>query len=215
MAKREFGAVRRLPSGRWQAKYRHPGANRFIAAPTTFAIKTDATRWLLAVQREIEGGRWIDPSWGEVTLQSYATSWLAQRTLRPRTVEFYEGILRLYIIPDLGSYELSTIVPGGQVVAFEPHASRTPGPVHGRQGLPTTPNDLRNRSSRRDDLSQPLQRAGSFGRAFARATGPDSRRDRCHRQHNRSSLLGAGAIGGLVQPSTWRGAGSYPTRCGS
>ena len=54
MNKREFGAVRRLPSGRWQAKYRHPRTNQFIAAPNTFALKGDATRWLAGIQREIE-----------------------------------------------------------------------------------------------------------------------------------------------------------------
>lgn len=111
VTKREFGAVRQLPSGRWQAKYRHPGTNQFILAPGTFILKGDATRWLSGIQRDIEGGRWIDPVWGNLTIEAYATSWLDQRTLRPRTVEFYEGLLRRYLIPGLGRIELGDLSP--------------------------------------------------------------------------------------------------------
>ena len=111
MSRREFGAVRRLPSGRWQAKYRHPRTNQFIVAPNTFTLKGDATRWLANVQRDIESGAWMDPAWGSVTLETYATTWLVQRTLRPRTVELYEGLLRRYILPELGSMELGELSP--------------------------------------------------------------------------------------------------------
>ena len=76
MSRREFGAVRRLPSGRWQAKYRHPRTNQFIVAPNTFALKGDATRWLAGIQRDIESGAWMDPALGTVTLEAYATTWL-------------------------------------------------------------------------------------------------------------------------------------------
>ena len=81
VSRREFGAVRRLPSGRWQAKYRHPRTNQFIVAPNTFALKGDATRWLAGIQRDIESGTWMDPAWSAVTLEAYAATWLAQRTL--------------------------------------------------------------------------------------------------------------------------------------
>jgi len=111
VSRREFGAVRRLPSGRWQAKYRHPRTNQFIVAPNTFALKGDATRWLAGIQRDIESGTWMDPAWGTVTLEAYANTWLVQRTLRPRTVELYEGLLRRYILPELGSMELGELSP--------------------------------------------------------------------------------------------------------
>jgi len=111
VSRREFGAVRRLPSGRWQAKYRHPRTNQFIVAPSTFALKGDATRWLAGIQRDIESGAWIDPAWGTVTLGAYAVTWLAQRTLRPRTVELYEGLLDRYILPELGPVELGELSP--------------------------------------------------------------------------------------------------------
>jgi hypothetical protein len=111
MTKREFGALRQLPSGRWQAKYRHPRTNEFIVAPTTFAMRGDASRWLGSIQRDLERGHWIDPAWGSVTLGEYATSWLPERTLRPRTVELYQGLLDRYILPELGKVELSDLSP--------------------------------------------------------------------------------------------------------
>jgi hypothetical protein len=46
--KGQFGTVRKLLSGRWQARYRD-SCGRIIAAPSTFPTKTDPThssRWL-------------------------------------------------------------------------------------------------------------------------------------------------------------------------
>ena len=62
---RSFGTIRRLPSGRWQARYRGPdGALR--SAPSTFTRKTDAARWLALTEAELLGGGWIDPDAGRV-----------------------------------------------------------------------------------------------------------------------------------------------------
>ena len=130
MTRREFGSVRLLPSGRWQVRYRHPRTNELLVGPTTFKLKGDATRWLAGVQHEIERGSWIDPAWGTVTLRDYATSWLAQRTLRPRTVELYQGLLDRHILPDLGRVELGDLSPrevrGWHVALIK---SGQPGPV--------------------------------------------------------------------------------------
>ncbi|MBK5223188.1 MAG: tyrosine-type recombinase/integrase family protein [Acidimicrobiia bacterium] len=53
-----------------------------------------------------------NPASGKVTLRDYATKWLEQRPgLRPRTVELYEGELRLHILPGLGDLELAKITP--------------------------------------------------------------------------------------------------------
>jgi hypothetical protein len=42
---RSFGSIRKLPSGRWQARYRAPDG-LLRSAPHTFARKADASRWL-------------------------------------------------------------------------------------------------------------------------------------------------------------------------
>jgi hypothetical protein len=130
MAKRNFGALRQLPSGRWQARYRHPRTNRFIGAPSTFSTKKDAERWLVNTQVDLDRGSWIDPAWGTVSLEEYANAWLAQRILAPRSVELYEGLLKHHIVPILGKTDLGDLSPR-DVRAW--HAKLTkaphPGPV--------------------------------------------------------------------------------------
>lgn len=92
--KRRFGRVRRLPSGRWQARYKGPdGIDR--PAANTFASKTEAERWLALTEAEIVRGDWIDPDAGRMPFIDYARSWVAERpNLRPKTVQLYEGLVR-------------------------------------------------------------------------------------------------------------------------
>ena len=52
--KRQFWTVRKLPSGRWQARYRD-GSGKMFPAPSTFPTKTDATRFL--AEMEADKGR--------------------------------------------------------------------------------------------------------------------------------------------------------------
>jgi hypothetical protein len=73
--KRWFGRVRRLPSGRWQARYLGPdGIDR--PAPDTFATKTEANVWLTLKEAEIRGGDWLDPDAGAVLFAEYTTAWV-------------------------------------------------------------------------------------------------------------------------------------------
>ena len=95
MGKRDFGTVRRLPSGRWQARYRALDGS-LATASTTFAICAHAAGFLAQVQADRTRGVWVDPRAGSVRFGDYAASWLAQRVeLRPRTVELYDGLLSL------------------------------------------------------------------------------------------------------------------------
>lgn len=57
---RDFGSIRKLPSGRWQARYRAPDGER-RTAPTTFTTKKAASAWLADVQSDIERNRWKSP----------------------------------------------------------------------------------------------------------------------------------------------------------
>jgi integrase len=109
--RRRFGSVRRLPSGRFQARYRDETGTEHTA-PETFATKTAASRWLVTVETDMLRGQWIEPRSGEVPLKSYAEEWLVSRpNLRPRTREFYASLLRLHILPGLGAAELGRITP--------------------------------------------------------------------------------------------------------
>jgi hypothetical protein len=59
---RSFGSIRKLPSGRYQARYWHLGKQ--IAAERTYAAKTDARRWLSTVEADMVRGDWVDPDAG-------------------------------------------------------------------------------------------------------------------------------------------------------
>jgi integrase len=109
---RRFGAVRELPSGRFQARYRDPETRQLRAAPQTFATRTDADVWLAVTEAELRKGTWVDPDAGRVPLGEYAEQWIAERPgLAPRTVRLYEGLLRNHIVPTLGSVDLVDLTP--------------------------------------------------------------------------------------------------------
>jgi len=106
---RDFGNVRRLPSGRWQARYIGPDGQR-RSAPHTFDTKTAAARWLRLTEAEVTRGEWTDPEAARVTLQDYAEQWIRERAgLRPRTVELYRWLLGKHITPHLGGVELGRL----------------------------------------------------------------------------------------------------------
>jgi integrase len=108
--RRRFGNVRKLPSGRWQARYIGPdGIER--KAPNTFETEREADKWLTVVESEIIKGEWAAPEAGEVELGEYGQRWIAERKLAPRTRENYEDLFRLHIRPRLGSLTLGTIKP--------------------------------------------------------------------------------------------------------
>ncbi|TDQ53014.1 tyrosine-type recombinase/integrase [Actinorugispora endophytica] len=99
--RRQFGAVRQIASGRWQARYRGPdGVDR--AAPSTFATRKDAERWLSLKESEILREEWVDPDAGAVPFGEYAANWLEDRDLSPKTAQLYEGLLRLHLDPTFG-----------------------------------------------------------------------------------------------------------------
>lgn len=105
-----WGSVRRLPSGRYQARYRVGGLEH--QADATFRTQREADAYLAALRADIERGRWVDPVAGRATLTEYAWRWLSERSnLRPRTRELYESELRLHILPTLGSVELARLTP--------------------------------------------------------------------------------------------------------
>jgi len=109
--RRRFGAPRKLPSGRWQARYQ--GADGLIrTAPRTFATQGEAARWLTLTESELVRGDWIDPYAGTVPLQEYAEQWIDERArLRPRTASVYRSILARHIVPALGPVAVADISP--------------------------------------------------------------------------------------------------------
>lgn len=107
--KRRFGRVRRLPSGRWQARYRGPDG-RDHPALSTFATKTDAERWLSLTEADIIKDNRLNPDAGRILFADYAPTWVEERpNLRPKTLQLYSGLVRLHLVPILGAYAVVDI----------------------------------------------------------------------------------------------------------
>jgi integrase len=108
--RRRFGAIRKLPSGRFQARY--PGPDGVMRpAPETFATTRDADDWLAEQQTEIRRGDWHDPDAGAVNFADYAVKWVDERGLSATTDELYRRLLRLHLLPTFGELDLDEITP--------------------------------------------------------------------------------------------------------
>lgn len=134
--KRRFGRVRKLPSGRYQARYRgpdgidHPG-------PNTFPTKRDAEQWLNLVEVEVLRGTWLNPDLGKVPLGEYLTTWIAHRPgLRPRTVDLYTWLNTKYIEPTLSGASARRHHPRHGPGLASPPAFPRRLRDHGCQGVP-------------------------------------------------------------------------------
>ncbi|MFE9581910.1 tyrosine-type recombinase/integrase [Nocardia sp. NPDC006044] len=75
MARRRFGKVRKLPSGRHQASFIGPNGQR-QNAPHTFRTRGDADRWLVKVEADISRGTWLDEKLGLELFGVYAKAYL-------------------------------------------------------------------------------------------------------------------------------------------
>lgn len=119
--KRRFGALRKLPSGRWQARYRSPDG-REITAPQTFATKTDAALFLDAIEVDQRRGVWHDPTPAQhETLRTWSKRWLDQHSaaLTVSTAVSYRGLLDCCVLDrvvddreiGLGDLPLAALTP--------------------------------------------------------------------------------------------------------
>jgi len=108
---RHFGNIRKLASGRYQARYRGPDG-RLHAAPHTFERKSEASRWLSFKDTEITQGEWIAPELAKKKFHEYAGEWMRDRVLKVRTEELYRGLLRNHLLPTFGDMSMGDIDEG-------------------------------------------------------------------------------------------------------
>ncbi|WP_326621136.1 site-specific integrase [Streptomyces decoyicus] len=105
--RRRFGSVRKLPSGRFQARY--PGPDGLLRnADKTFPTQRDAEVWLVRKEAEIVENRWQDPN-AEIPFGEYATVWLKERDYAATTRERNESALRLHLMPTFARSPLAQI----------------------------------------------------------------------------------------------------------
>jgi integrase len=107
-ARRDWGRIRKLGSGRWQARY--PGPDGLLRpAPDTFARKTDAADWLAGKRTEISRDDWINPDFAAVTLTEFGNRWIKERKLAETTRERYEFAFKGHVVPYIGHIALGDI----------------------------------------------------------------------------------------------------------
>lgn len=106
--RRQWGRIRRLPSGRYQA--RAPGQ---IPAPVTFPTKTDAARWLAAAETDILRGTFSPTPAVKLSVSEWVGRWHEEHSLhkRPGTLARDRSALHRHIIPRLGNKQLADLSP--------------------------------------------------------------------------------------------------------
>jgi integrase len=118
MGRPMVGDVRKLPSGKWQARLTYPDGVR-RSAGFTFLTKRDASEWLRARHTDIirAGDDWTrlltKPQPG-LTIEEYARGWLARREVKGQPLAAwtrvrYESLLGKHINPTFGGLPLTSI----------------------------------------------------------------------------------------------------------
>ena len=96
-----FGSIRKLPSGRFQARYTGPD-EAMHKAPFTFDTKKDAEGWLAKVRASILNETWMPAGAAGsklLTFGAWSEEWLRNRTLAERTRADYRALLDGHILP--------------------------------------------------------------------------------------------------------------------
>ncbi|HEU4542557.1 MAG TPA: hypothetical protein VFR23_15630, partial [Jiangellaceae bacterium] len=144
MPRRDFGQVRPLRSGRWQARWKLSGVwytarRESDGGPMTFSTEKQAEDHLTWVRREIEAGRWTPPAARPAKVQTfgeYAQAWLRDRDLAPTTRDHYAKLLRDWIYPTFGDDAITSITPAA-VRSWHANLARAAG--SGRRKVPDRP----------------------------------------------------------------------------
>jgi integrase len=111
-SRRQWGSVRSLASGRYQARYFDPDTRRMVPAPQTFATKGAADRWLAAKRTELDAGTAVDEKAGNRPLREWWPGyWRSTQSRKPHTRAGYETAWRLRIEPRFGPMPVRRIKP--------------------------------------------------------------------------------------------------------
>jgi integrase len=105
---RQFGNIRKLPSGRYQARYRGPDG-QLRPAPVTYERKSEAARWLSLKEAEIARGEWIAPELGAQKFREYADGWMCEQVHKRTTTDRYAGLLKNHLYPTFGELRVCDI----------------------------------------------------------------------------------------------------------
>jgi integrase len=110
------GHLRKRSDGSWTLVYELPRdpvtGKRRRKWETVHGTKKDAERLLRQRLSEIDDGAFIEPS--KLTVAQFLEQWLkdyAATHVRPKTLEGYESIIRVHVVPAFGSVPLAKLTP--------------------------------------------------------------------------------------------------------
>ena len=107
-AKRRFGSIRKLPSGRFQVRFLdRTGEER--NGPRTFVTRAEADRFLNLTEADLLRGCWTDPRLAKTTFNELAATWESSLNLRTNTLSSYAYVLRRLILPSFGGVAIGEI----------------------------------------------------------------------------------------------------------
>ena len=99
--------IKRLDSGKWQARYRDPEKREHAR---NFRTKVEAQRWLDTTTASFVRGDYVDPKAGRTLFGTFAEQWYANTaTLKPSTRASYRSLLDTHVLPRWGSVQLRSI----------------------------------------------------------------------------------------------------------
>lgn len=116
MGRAAEGTIRRLKSGRYQARFQYPDGVR-RPAPRTFQTRRDASAWLSQQEADVSRGVWVREQHAAsmaTTFEEFSMAWLKSRKVRgrplkPRTRAGYRDLLDRFLLPEFGASLLHTI----------------------------------------------------------------------------------------------------------
>ncbi|WKX74538.1 tyrosine-type recombinase/integrase [Streptomyces sp. XD-27] len=75
----------------------------------SFDRKKDAVDFATKVENDKRENIYIDPTAGRVSVRQYATDWVALKVASAGTLESYERIMRLHVVPHLGNKSIAQV----------------------------------------------------------------------------------------------------------
>lgn len=92
--------------GKWLGRYRGPdGRERTKSFPT----RGEALAWATEQERRKRRGDWTDPALSKVTLGEWAEVWRGTLTVKPKTAQSYDSLLRSCVLPRWENVRLDQI----------------------------------------------------------------------------------------------------------
>lgn len=103
------GTIYQNPSGLWVAQITLPTGKRKAKYSKNQRVVKD---WLLNQRQAVQTGNWVEKD--QITVEQFLDRYfedVAKHSLRPKTLETYEYLLRMHIKPELGKIKLASLRP--------------------------------------------------------------------------------------------------------